>query len=453
MSIASANLVDQMHELLERRILILDGGMGALIFQRGFDEAGIRGARFADHDPTKDLKNFVDMIALTAPDVLTDIHRQYLDAGADIIETNTFGSSLLGLQEFGLTDILDEINQAAVRCARAAADEFTALTPDKPRFVAGSIGPTTRTLSISPDVENPGLRTVTFDEMAYSYRRQVEAMMDAGVDILFPETVFDTANAKACLFAIEQVFEERGVRLPVMLSVTITDNSGRTLSGQTVEAFWNSVSHFDLLSVGVNCSLGPEAMRPHVQELSRISPVFVSCHPNAGLPNEMGEFDETPEMMLAVLNDFAEEGIVNIVGGCCGTNPDHIRAFAESLPNKTPRRRSQVPALSRLSGLEPLTIRPESNFVMVGERTNVTGSRRFARLIREEKYEAALDVARQQVENGASGDSMSAWTRRMIEGVPTMTRFLHLLAGGARRGRGAHHGGQSSKLGDASRPA
>ncbi len=424
---ATSERVAELQDILERRIVILDGGMGALIFDQGFDEARIRGERFASHDPSKDLKNFVDLIAVTAPDVLKDIHRQYLEAGADIIETNTFGASLLGLREFGLEHILDELNEAAVRCARQAADEFMVRNPASRRFVGGSIGPTTRTLSISPQVENPGFRAVTFDEMVDSYRRQVEVMLDGGVDLLFPETSFDTANLKACLFAIEEAFESRGERVPVMASVTLTDKSGRTLSGQTVEAFWNSVSHFNLLSIGVNCSFGPEAMRPHVQELSRIAPVYVSCHPNAGLPNEMGEFDETPEMMSKVLRDFAEEGIVNIVGGCCGTTPDHIREFAESVRGMPTRHLPSVEPLTRLSGLEPLTIRPEDNFVMVGERTNVTGSRRFARLIREEKFEQAIDVARQQVEGGASVLDVNM-DDALLDGVEAMTTYLNLIA-------------------------
>jgi 5-methyltetrahydrofolate--homocysteine methyltransferase len=292
---------------LEQRVLVLDGAMGTMVFALGLDETTMRGARFAEHD--KDLKNFVDIISLTHPEVLVEIHRRYLDSGADIIETNTFGSSPLGMEEFGLPpELMRQINLAAVQCARQAADEFNAIDRDRPRFVAGSIGPTAKTASVSPRVEDPGYRATTFDQLVESYYAQVAALVEGGVDILFPETTFDTLNLKACLFAISRYFEEHDVDLPVMASVTITDEAGRTLSGQTVEAFWNSVAHFPLLSIGFNCALGPEKMRPYVEELSRIAPVYVSCHPNAGLPNEFGGFDQTAEMMVQSLREFVENG-------------------------------------------------------------------------------------------------------------------------------------------------
>jgi 5-methyltetrahydrofolate--homocysteine methyltransferase len=313
--------------ILEQRILVLDGAMGTMVQSLGLGEEDVRGTRFADHH--KPLRNLIDLLCLTRPDAITDIHRQYLAAGADIIETNTFGATSVALEDFDLQHLVRELNLAAVACARRAVDEFRERTPDRPRFIAGSIGPTTKTASMSPRVEDPGYRAITFDQLVDAYYDQVAALVDGGVDILFPETTFDTLNLKACLFAISKFFDDRGARLPVMASVTITDASGRTLSGQTIEAFWNSISHFDLLSVGINCALGPERMRPYVEELSRIAPVYVSCHPNAGLPNEFGGYDESPGEMVQVLREFVAEGWLNIVGGCCGTTPDHIRAFAE----------------------------------------------------------------------------------------------------------------------------
>ncbi len=420
------NAEAQLRSLLEDRILVLDGAMGTMVFALGLDEESMRGERFANHH--KDLKNFVDVIALTHPETLTEIHRRYLDAGADIIETNTFGASPIGMEEFDLPqELTREINLAAARCARQAADEFTAQTPRKPRFVAGSIGPTAKTASMSPNVEDPGFRAATFDQLVESYYQQVEALVEGGVDILFPETTFDTLNLKACLFAIEQFFQTAGVRLPVMASVTITDEAGRTLSGQTIEAFWNSVSHFPLLAVGINCALGPDKMRPYVEELSQIASAYISCHPNAGLPNEFGGFDQTPEMMAEVMGEFVENGWVNIVGGCCGTTPEYIRAFAEMVRDAKPRRRPKVPALTRLSGQEALTLRPEVRFTMIGERTNVTGSRKFARLIGADKYDEALDVARSQVLGGAAVIDVNM-DADLLDGVEAMTRFLNLIA-------------------------
>ncbi|MBP87503.1 MAG: methionine synthase [Planctomycetaceae bacterium] len=415
-----------LEELLAERILLLDGAMGTMIFALGIDEVSMRGERFANHH--KDLKNFVDIVALTHPDKLIEVHRLYLEAGSDIIQTNTFGASPLGMEEFGLPgELVREINLAAAACARQAADEFSALTPDKPRFVAGSIGPTAKTASMSPKVEDPGYRAVTFDQHVDSYYQQVAALVEGGVDVLFPETTFDTLNLKACLFAISKYFDEHGVEVPVMASVTITDDAGRTLSGQTIEACWNSISHFDLFSVGLNCALGPEKMRPYVEELSRIAPIYITCHPNAGLPNEMGGFDQTPEIMAGTLREFVESGWLNILGGCCGTTPDHIRAFANLVQDVTPRRSPTVERRTRLSGQEALTIRPESNFIMIGERTNVTGSRRFARLVGEDNYDAALDVARNQVDGGAGVIDINM-DADLLDGVEAMTRFLHLIA-------------------------
>ncbi len=419
------NTNSTIEEALTRRILVLDGAMGTMVQTLGLDEQTVRGDRFANH-PTQ-LKNFIDILCLTRPEAIVDIHRQYLQAGADIIETNTFGASPVAMQDFELQHLARELNLAAAACARKAADEFNARTPDKPRFVAGSIGPTSKTASMSPDVEDPGYRAVTFDELVASYYEQVSALVDGGVDLLFPETTFDTLNLKACLFAIDKYFVDNGVRLPVMASVTITDASGRTLSGQTVEAFWNSVSHFDLLSIGINCALGPEKMRPYVGELSKIAPVHVSCHPNAGLPNEFGGYDETPEQMVAVLSEFISAGWLNIVGGCCGTTPAHIRAFADMVDRQPPRKRPSPSGLTQLSGQEALTIRPESNFVMIGERTNVTGSRKFARLIREQRHDEALQVARQQVENGAHIIDVNL-DADLLDSEVEMTRFLNLIA-------------------------
>jgi 5-methyltetrahydrofolate--homocysteine methyltransferase len=426
MVVPKIDIRQHLEALLNERVLVLDGAMGTTVFARGFDEKAMRGKRFADHH--KDLKNYVDILSITRPDVIEEIHRDFLEAGADIIETNTFGSSPIGMEEFDLApELMREINLAAVGCARRAADAFNMRTPERPRFVAGSIGPTSRTTSISPRVEDPAYRAVTFDQMVESYFQQVAVLVEGGVDILFPETTFDTLNLKACLFAIEQFFEEQHLRLPVMASVTITDASGRTLSGQTVEAFWNSVCHFDLLGVGINCALGPGPMRPYVEELSRIAPVFISCHPNAGLPNAFGQYEETPQQMAEALGEFVDNGWLNIVGGCCGTTPEHIRAFAELAEAAKPRSLPKASNDSRFSGQEALTIRPHSNFIMIGERTNVTGSRKFARLIREDLMDEALDVAREQVAGGASIIDINM-DDALLDGEASMTRFLNLIA-------------------------
>jgi 5-methyltetrahydrofolate--homocysteine methyltransferase len=427
MSVAqSPNKLQLLEELLSQRILVLDGAMGTCIQRLKLDEQAVRGERFSGYH--KDLKNFCDILCVTRPDDIKQIHREYLEAGADIIETNTFGATPVSMADFDMSDLAREVNLAAVRCAREAADEFNEKTPEKPRFVAGSIGPTPKTTSLSPKVEDPGFREVTFDQQVESYYVQIEALVEGGVDILFPETTFDTLNLKACLFAIDRYFTETGNRLPVMVSATITDDAGRTLSGQTIEAFWNSVAHFDLLSVGINCALGPEKMRPYLEELSKIVPVHVNCHPNAGLPNEMGEYDQSPEDMVATLGEYIENGWLNIVGGCCGTTPEYISAFAEMVRGITPRPLPTIKPLTRLSGLEALTIRPESNFVMVGERTNVTGSRRFSRLIRDEQFEEAVDVARQQVDGGASIIDINM-DADLLDSAEAMTHYLNLIAG------------------------
>ena len=413
--------------LLEDHILILDGAMGSMIQSLRCDEAAVRGERFADH--TRDLKNFSDILCLTRPDDIVEIHRRYLEAGADIVCTNTFGASPVGADEFDLpSEVIREVNHAAAECARTAADEFTERNPAKPRFVAGSIGPTAKQTAISTDVNDAASRNATFDMMARSYYQQVAALVEGGVDILLPETVIDTLNLKACLFAIAQYFEDTDVQLPVMVSTTF-DKSGVTfVSGQTVEAMWNSVSHFPLFSIGMNCALGPELMRPHIQELSQISPTFISCHPNAGLPNEMGQYDLTPNRMAQLMSEFAENGWLNLVGGCCGTTPEHIAAISEAMRNVSPHRRTTIAPLTRLSGTFPLTLRADSNFVMIGERTNVTGSRRFARLIREGNFEQAVDVARQQVQGGAAVIDINM-DDALLDGVEAMTRFLNLIAG------------------------
>ncbi len=419
-----AQSAEVLHKLLEQRILVLDGAMGTMVHAFKFSEADFRGERFRNHH--KDLKNFIDVLVLTQPDAIEQIHRQYLEAGADIIETNTFGATSVAMEDFGLQDCVRELNLAAVALARKAADELSLQNPDKPRFVAGSIGPTNKQLSIAGNVNDPGYRSATFDQMVATYYEQVDALIEGGVDLLLCETAFDTLVLKACLFAVEQYFQDHGVRVPVMASFTIFDG-GRTLSAQTVEATWNSIAHANLLSVGMNCALGPDMLRPHVEELSRIAPIYVSCYPNAGLPNAFGGFDETPEMMARVLGEFAANGWLNIVGGCCGTTPRHIKAIAEAVADKPPRKRPEIEPLTRLSGLEPLTLRPESNFTMIGERTNVTGSKKFARLILNEKYEEAIAVAREQVEAGANVIDINM-DEGMLDGEAAMTKFLNLVS-------------------------
>ena len=371
--------------------------MGTMIQSYRLQEADYRGERFRDWP--SDLKGNNDLLALTQPAIIREIHAAYLEAGADILETNTFNSTSISMRDYGMESLVPELNRAAARLARAVADQYS--TPDRPRFVAGILGPTNRTASLSPDVNDPGFRNIYFDELVAAYTEATQSLVEGGVDILLVETIFDTLNAKAALFAIQQFFDDSGIRLPVMISGTITDASGRTLSGQTTEAFWNSLTHIRPLSFGLNCALGATQLRPYVAELSRIADTYVSAHPNAGLPNAFGEYDETPEQMAAVIREFAESGFLNIVGGCCGTTPAHIRAIAEAVKDLPPRPIPAIEPRCRLAGLEPLNIGPDSLFVNVGERTNVTGSAVFKRLIKAGDYNAALDVARQQVENGA----------------------------------------------------
>jgi len=416
-------------EQLQQRILILDGAMGTMVQSLGLTEEAMRGARFAELPPERTVKNLVDLLCLTQPEAVIDIHRQYLEAGADILETNSFGASPVALEDFGLAPFARELNLAAARCARQAIERFAGRSSDRPRWVAGAIGPTSKTASLPPRVEDPAYRGVTFDELVASYHTQVAALVEGGVDLLFPETTFDTLNLKACLFAIATFFQETGKRIPVMASVTITDASGRTLGGQTLEAFWVSIAHFDLLSVGVNCALGPQKMRPYVEELAGRVPVYVSCHPNAGLPNPLSAtgYDETPAEMARVLGEFAAAGWLNIVGGCCGTTPDHLRAIAEAVRPHPPRRPPPLVRHTTFAGLEPLVLRPESNFTNIGERTNVTGSRRFARMILNDQYDAALAVAGQQIEAGANIIDINL-DEGMLDGQAAMVRLLNLIA-------------------------
>ena len=500
---------ENLQNLTARRIVILDGAMGTMIQQLNFGEAEFRGEQFADHP--RDLKGCNDLLSITQPEAITSIHRQFLESGADIISTNTFNANAISMADYGLVERVREINTAAVACAKKAIEQFRRVrethqgtgrasgtrnrgqwaagggqnqqrvqssgfriqdsapkshpssliphpsslpsglqSPASGPFIAGSIGPTNRTASMSPDVNDPGYRAVTFDQLVAAYYEQAAALVDAGIDILLPETTFDTLNLKACLFAIEKYFQEHNVRIPVMVSVTITDRSGRTLSGQTLEAFLISIGHADLFSVGINCALGPELMRPYVEELSNLCPLWTSCHPNAGLPNELGGYDETPEQMAKILGEFAANGWLNIVGGCCGTTPAHIRAIAQAMADKPPRENSgtgiasgtQIPGkasgtqvrrppqpqpYSRYSGLEPYTIRPDSTFTMIGERTNVSGSRKFARLVREGNLAEAVSIARHQVEGGANLIDVNM-DEGLLDGPAVMTKFLNLIA-------------------------
>ena len=401
--------------------------MGTMIQSLRLDSSAIHGQRFAHH--SVDLENFVDILCVTQPEAMTEIHLRYLRAGADIVTTNTFGASPVGMEEFALsTEVMREINGSAVNAARRAIQKIESEDPSRPRFVAGSIGPTTKQTAISTDVEDPGFRSATFDQMSDSYYEQIAALVEAEVDLLLIETVIDTLNLKACLFAASRYFQETGATTPVMVSTTFNEAGVTFVSSQSVEAMWNSVSHFPMLSVGMNCALGPERMRPHIAELAKLSGAFVSCHPNAGLPNAMGEYDMTPQQMGDLMADFAREGWLNIVGGCCGTTPDHIAAIASAVAEVRPREPQTVADFTRLSGTLPLTLRPESNFTMIGERTNVTGSRRFARLIREDKFEDAVEVARQQVVNGASVIDINM-DDALLDGEAAMTRFLNLIAG------------------------
>ena len=416
---------ERLEQLLTRRILILDGAMGTVVQDQRLGEADFRGEPFRDHP--RDLQGCNDLLSLTQPQVVEAIHHGFLEAGADIIETNTFTATSISLADYGLADHSFAINKAAAEAARRAADAMTARTPDRPRFVAGSIGPTNKTASLSGDVNDPGSRAVSFDDLERSYHEQVRGLLAGGVDLVVPETTFDTLNLKAALFAIQRCFDETGVSVPILASLTITDASGRTLSGQTLEAAFISIGHAPLLGVGVNCALGAAQMRPYLEEIARIAPQWIHCYPNAGLPNELGRYDQTPDEMATILREYAQEGWLNLVGGCCGTTPEHIRAIDDAMRDLAPHRRSTPQQFTRLSGLEPLTIRPDSLFTMIGERTNITGSRRFARLIREQKLEEALEVARHQVEGGANILDVNM-DEGLIDSEAMMTRFLHLIA-------------------------
>ena len=411
--------------LLKERIVILDGAMGTMLQAQQLEEPVFRGSEFLNHP--RDLRGNFDVLNITAPHIVQAIQRAYFEAGADIIKTNTFNSNAISALDYGLEKHVHALNVAGARIAREVADEFAAAHPGRIGLVAGSMGPTNRTASMSQDVNSPASRGVTFDKLREIYYEQARGLIEGGVDILLVETIFDTLNAKAALFAIDEFFEASGQRVPVMVSVTIVDQSGRTLSGQTVEAFWISVSHMDLLSVGINCALGAKQMRPYVEELSHLAPICISCHPNAGLPNAFGGFDETPERMAADLHDFASSGWLNIAGGCCGTTPAHIKAIAETVRSIAPHVLSKPERYTRFSGLEPLVLRPDSRFVNIGERTNVTGSPKFSKLILAGEYEAALAVARQQVENGAQIIDINM-DEAMLDSEQAMTTFLHHIA-------------------------
>ncbi len=411
-----------LREAIKKKILLMDGAMGTMIQDYKLKEADFRGEQFKNHG--QDIQGNNDILSLTRPDIIEAIHLKYLEAGADIIETNTFTANAPSQADYGMESNVYEMNLTSAKIARKVVDKIT--TEDHPRFVAGALGPTTKTASLSPDVNDPGFRAVSFDELAETYEEQARGIVDGGVDLLLVETIFDTLNCKAALFAIQSLLETRDLDIPIMISGTITDASGRTLSGQTVEAFWNSVSHVDPLCVGLNCALGAKEIRPYLEELSNIADCYVHTYPNAGLPNEFGEYDETPEVMAGFLGEFVKSGFVNIIGGCCGTTPEHIAAFAEVLKTSTPREIPEVEPFTRLSGLEAMSIRPESNFVNIGERTNVTGSAKFARLIKEENFEEALSVARQQVENGAQVIDVNM-DEGMLDSEAAMVKFLRLM--------------------------
>ncbi len=420
------DMFNELKKLLEKRILMLDGPKGTLVQNYKLSEADFRGERFKDH--SVDLKGNNDILVLTQPEIIKNIHRAHLEAGSDFVGTNTFNGTAISQSDYKTEHLVYEINFQAAKLAREAADEFTNKNPDKPRFVTGSMGPTNKTLSMSPDVNDPGYRAVTFDQIKDAYIEQARGLIDGGADVLLVETIFDTLNAKAAVYGIMEYCEQTGKEIPIMISGTVVDQSGRTLSGQNTEAFWISISHTkNLLSVGLNCSLGPSQMRPYIAELSKIANVPISIYPNAGLPNEFGGYDESPEAMARVLEDFAKLGYLNIIGGCCGTTPDHIKAFSEVAKKYPPRKIPEVQPYLRLSGLEPLIYRPETNFINIGERTNVTGSKKFARLIKENKFEEALSVARDQVENGAQVIDINM-DEGLIDSEKVMPKFLNLLA-------------------------
>ena len=415
----------QLEQALGQRIVVMDGAMGTMVQRHPLTEKDFRGERFASHP--KDLKGNNDILAITRPDVIGGIHRAYLDAGAEIIETNTFNATSISQADYGLEAAVREINLAAARLARKTADEFLQANPGRQAWVAGAVGPTNRTASMSPDVNRPDYRAVTFRQLAEAYGEQVRALIEGGVDLLLPETTFDTLNLKAALWAMEEIFDEMGYRLPVMISVTITDASGRTLSGQTTEAFWHSIRHARPFSVGINCALGPKEMRPYMAALSKVADCFVSCYPNAGLPNAFGGYDETPAQMAEVLREFGQAGFLNLVGGCCGTTPEHIAAIRRGMEGLPPRISQPPSPATVLSGLEPYTIGTGGSFTSIGERTNVTGSPKFAALIKDGKFDEAVAVARQQVEAGANLIDIN-FDEALLDGEASMQKFLNLVA-------------------------
>ena len=418
--------ITALHQAIAQRILILDGGMGTMIQSYKLKEADYRGTRFADYH--MDIAGNNDLLSITKPEMIREIQRAYLDAGADIIETNTFNSTRISMSDYDMEDLSRELNFAAAKLARELCDEVTAQNPAKPRFVAGVLGPTSRTCSISPNVNDPSARNVTFDQLVENYLESVDGLVEGGADLILIETIFDTLNAKAAVFAVKKYFDDAGFELPIMISGTITDASGRTLSGQTTEAFYNSLAHARPLSMGLNCALGAKELRQYVQELSRVAHCYVSAHPNAGLPNEFGEYDQTPEEMVAIVEEFAASGFINIIGGCCGTQPEHIKAIAEAVAKYPPRAIPDIEPACRLSGLEPFNISKDSLFVNVGERCNVTGSARFKKLIVDEDYSTALEVALEQVENGAQVIDINM-DEGMLDSEKAMVRFLNLIAG------------------------
>ncbi|HMI73828.1 MAG TPA: homocysteine S-methyltransferase family protein, partial [Steroidobacteraceae bacterium] len=419
------SLSDAFAALLKQRLVVFDGAMGTMIQRHRFNEEQFRGERFKEW--RSDLRGNNDLLVLTQPQVIADIHRAYLEAGADVISTNTFNSTAVSQADYGMQSLVGELNLEAARLARQVADDVSAKTGAQ-RFVAGALGPTNRTASLSPDVNDPGFRNISFDELVAAYSDVTRALMAGGVDMILIETVFDTLNAKAALFAVRRVFDEAGTELPIIVSGTITDASGRTLSGQTTEAFWNSIRHAKPMVVGLNCALGGKQLRPYIEELSRIADAYVCAYPNAGLPNAFGEYDETANETAEILRDFAASGFVNMVGGCCGTTPEHIRAIVRAVAGITPRDVPNVESACRLSGLEPLTIDANSLFVNVGERTNVTGSAKFRKLIEANDYAAAVDVARQQVANGAQMIDVNM-DEGMLDSQAAMVKFLSLIAG------------------------
>ena len=421
----AVNTVEILHKIVAQRIMIIDGAMGTMIQEYNLTEEDYRGKRFEDFH--QDLKGNNDLLSITRPDVIENIHKAYLEAGADIIETNTFNANAISQEDYEMPELAYEINVASAQCARRAADYYNQLNPEKPRFVAGAIGPTSKTASMSPDVNDPGYRAVTFDDLVEAYYEQVRGLADGGSDLFLVETIFDTLNCKAALFAIDKYCEEVGKEYPIMISGTITDASGRTLSGQTVEAFWISVSHANVFSVGLNCALGATEMRPHIEALSNIADCYISAYPNAGLPNEFGEYDQDGDEMSGYVKEFATSGFVNIIGGCCGTSPEHIRCMADAVQSVTPRKKTDGLPYTLYSGLEPLIVRENLNFINVGERTNVTGSRKFARLIKNGNYEEALSVARQQVEGGAQVIDVNM-DEGLLDSKEAMVTFLNLIA-------------------------